>query len=230
MIYAYSFSLNSIGQSVILVNVKILANVTGYERANSVGAKAREGGERKRKRERNGENVSRETNYRRGKKRTAEHEGAYENMRCNGRVFRHMCFVSVELATRQTRELAVCQHRTQRAAQWFAAPVRCILKRKLVGKCPLLTRFTWISTPRKMYASRRLRVRKSLNDSCAFSDIIDTFQYIFFLLEEKIKKSYYKIYIMSSSNKISLQIFALIFFFLFLFWFSLGIFPRNDLR
>lgn len=52
-------------------------------------------------------------------------------MRRNGRVFRHMCFVSVELAARQTRTPAVCQqHRTQRAAQWFAAAVRCILEGK----------------------------------------------------------------------------------------------------
>jgi len=148
MIYAYSFSLNSIGQSVIFVNVKILANATGYKRANSVGAKAREGvnnGDewrrgRKKERKRRRECIPRDELSSR-KKRTG-HEGAYENMRCNGRVFRHMCFVSVELATRQTRELAVCQHRTQRAAQWFAAPVRCILKRKLARKCPLLTRFT----------------------------------------------------------------------------------------
>lgn len=31
-------------------------------------------------------------------KKELEHEGAYENMRRNGRVFRHMCFVSVEFA------------------------------------------------------------------------------------------------------------------------------------
>lgn len=60
-------------------------------------------------------------------KKNGGSEGAYENMRRNGRVFRHMCFVSVELAARATDEnpsARVCQqHRTtQRAARSGSQP------------------------------------------------------------------------------------------------------------
>lgn len=104
------------------------------ERVNNVGAIARAGVNNgdvaeRRERERAEENVSREKNYRRGKK-NGEHEGAYENMLRNGRVFRHMCFVSVELATRQTRTGGLSAPHTKSWAQWFAAAMRCILEVK----------------------------------------------------------------------------------------------------
>jgi len=81
-----------------------------------------------RERARDGENVYPERRIIVAEKKNAK--GAYENMRRNGRVFRHMCFVSVELATRQTRTGAVCQHRTQRTEQWFAVAVRRTLQEK----------------------------------------------------------------------------------------------------
>lgn len=52
--------------------------------------------------------------------------GVPGSVRRNGRVFRHMCFVSAR--KRDRRELAVCQRCTQRV-QWFAVSVQRVKKK-----------------------------------------------------------------------------------------------------